>query len=552
MNTKTRQKNSGKKGALALAFTGLTLALLLTTHTLSARGVNSSGILHPGAGEQYVDGYIILDANTTNPSSNPTYFDARSSARPSFFQASKNVAYSVLTSLYDFTVVDGPLFIGFPLGAFQSSIGSGIDFGLNTNPSQNGNNPIIKLWTYNYGNGINPFSATLQKVNVAGAVRSSALSHQFTDPQRVCVNDEGIFTLECPGLPQSYQCSGTVPSNATLCSGDSQGLNRDTPIILVSSCTNDQKCEYICDTGYHIENGVCVEDISYHWQAGDWGQCSQATQAHCEGSWVTNVCHIFYECNGITSSDNEWYNLPQQVRNNGCSDNQYHNFDISTDSYSDCTASIRNYCYYFANSGGNITDSSGNPLSSNANDCFVSGTTSPGGSSYQVHYGESSYDDGVTNYCSASNPQSQSVCESQNSACHWVDAQDSVRTRNVWCENQNGNVVPDANCDANTRPDDVELCPNPTCFTGLWAENDSSHPNGGSVTYTDVDGNQQTMDHIWSGHKYHIYGSISSMNGAIQSTCGPDCNLYVEDACGVGEQCCGDGRCIPDNLNCQV
>ena len=220
-----------------------------------------NGILHPGAGEQYVHRRITLDGNV-NQGGVPIYFDARnSSARPSFFQASKNVTHSVLASLYDLTVVDGPLFIGLPLGAFQSSIENGTEFGLKTEGSNI--SPVVLLWTniFNTGGQFGTsFSATLQKVNVAGAVRSSALAHQSRDTQRVCVDEEGVFTLNC-GVSQSYHCVGTVPSHASLCSGDDQGLTQDTSITLVSSCTNTQKCEYTCKTGYHLENGVCVAEL---------------------------------------------------------------------------------------------------------------------------------------------------------------------------------------------------------------------------------------------------------------------------------------------------
>ena len=55
-------------------------------------------------------------------------------------------------------------------------------------------------------------------------------------------------------------CTGAIPSNATLCAGDDQGLTQDIAITLVSTCTSTQKCEYTCDAGYHEDNGSCVQD----------------------------------------------------------------------------------------------------------------------------------------------------------------------------------------------------------------------------------------------------------------------------------------------------
>ena len=422
-----RKGQKNRRGALALALTGLTLALLLTltTHAALYTGFptdNSSYLselkakLHPGAGEQYVNGRITLDPGIGALPNITTYFDARGvdgngNKRPSFFQASKNAAHSVLASLYDFMVVDGPLFIGLPLGAFQSSVGSGIDFGLNTNPSQNGNNPIIKLWTHNYGSGINPFSATLQKVNVAGAVRSSALSHQYTDPQRVCVDAEGRFTLDCPSGPtQTYSCTGNTPTNASLCAGDDQGLSQDTQITLVSSCTNTQKCEYTCNTGYHIENGFCVQDASYEWQTGDWGACTGGSVARCEGTWTT-------QGSGACTSP-----AGQTIEHCEGTDNSSNANGLDYD------------CEYCSDQG-------------TEQDCAEFDS-------------RCEWNDGVeTHSCSASNPQSQSACESQNSACTWVEAQDAVKTRSVYCvESGTNNVVPDSNCDSTQRPDDTQSC----------------------------------------------------------------------------------------------
>lgn len=461
-----RKGQKNRRGALALALTGLTLALLLTTNTSHAfrpstpiyTGFptdNSSYLselkakLHPGAGEQYVNGRITLDPGIGALPNITTYFDARAvdtngKKRPSFFQASKNAAHSVLASLYDFMVVDGPLFIGLPLGAFQSSVGSGTEFGLNPNSND------AYLWTHDFGSrNIGSFQATLQKVNVAGAVRSSALSHQYSDPQRVCVDAEGRFTLDCPsGATQTYSCTGTAPANASLCAGDDQGLSQDTQITLVSTCTNTQKCEYTCNTGYHEHNGVCEEDATYDWEAGDWGPCQGGSAARCEGSWTTQGNG---SCVGTGKAIYE---------------------------ESDESASGQSYDEEVC------ADKSTQQACSDFNAYLTGSCDTPQGYESASCRGTCSWNSNIeTHSCSASNPQSRSACESQNSACTWVEAQNAIRTRPVYCvESGTNNVVNDSYCDASDRPEDTDTT---TCIYVVYdsdTTNDSCTDRGSKRT----------------------------------------------------------------------
>ncbi len=53
-------------------------------------------------------------------------------------------------------------------------------------------------------------------------------------------------------------CQGATPSNSTLCAGDDTGLFADANRIVVDACTDAVKCEYTCDAGYIRQNGVCV------------------------------------------------------------------------------------------------------------------------------------------------------------------------------------------------------------------------------------------------------------------------------------------------------
>ncbi len=57
--------------------------------------------------------------------------------------------------------------------------------------------------------------------------------------------------------PKTFSCIGSIPANAKLCTGDDSGLTLSTDNKLVSSCTNEIKCEYTCNTDYALQNGVC-------------------------------------------------------------------------------------------------------------------------------------------------------------------------------------------------------------------------------------------------------------------------------------------------------
>lgn len=51
-------------------------------------------------------------------------------------------------------------------------------------------------------------------------------------------------------------CTGTIPENASLITGDDQGLTADVPIRLVETNTN-AKYEYRCNTGFHKNGDRC-------------------------------------------------------------------------------------------------------------------------------------------------------------------------------------------------------------------------------------------------------------------------------------------------------
>jgi len=56
-----------------------------------------------------------------------------------------------------------------------------------------------------------------------------------------------------------FLCKGNISSHAQLCKDDNRGLLVDTNASLVSFCTSTNKCEYICINGYAKEGNSCVK-----------------------------------------------------------------------------------------------------------------------------------------------------------------------------------------------------------------------------------------------------------------------------------------------------
>jgi hypothetical protein len=81
-------------------------------------------------------------------------------------------------------------------------------------------------------------------------------------------------------------CTGTTPSNANLCSGDSSGLTSNVVKSLVSSCTASKKCEYTCKSGYKKVGSSCVACT-----------CGN-TEAYCDGAKYSDSCGVANACEG--------------------------------------------------------------------------------------------------------------------------------------------------------------------------------------------------------------------------------------------------------------
>jgi len=55
------------------------------------------------------------------------------------------------------------------------------------------------------------------------------------------------------------KCSGAVPKNSVICSGDNSGLTESTENIFVEECTTERKCEYVCEKGYQKIGSECIK-----------------------------------------------------------------------------------------------------------------------------------------------------------------------------------------------------------------------------------------------------------------------------------------------------
>jgi hypothetical protein len=55
-----------------------------------------------------------------------------------------------------------------------------------------------------------------------------------------------------------YNCTGTIIENSEICQGDGENLTSNKERILVDVCTSQNKCEYVCKSGYVKKNNSCI------------------------------------------------------------------------------------------------------------------------------------------------------------------------------------------------------------------------------------------------------------------------------------------------------
>jgi hypothetical protein len=88
-------------------------------------------------------------------------------------------------------------------------------------------------------------------------------------------------------------CTGEDPENALFCVDDDADLDADTAKTLVAACTDDVLCEYECNDGFLLEDGICVEDAEV--QANE---CTADSLASCTTQNLCTTAELFWFDNG--------------------------------------------------------------------------------------------------------------------------------------------------------------------------------------------------------------------------------------------------------------
>lgn len=82
---------------------------------------------------------------------------------------------------------------------------------------------------------------------LGGAQCSGSNSRQIECNTQACISE--------PSTP--LVCTGSIPTNATLCSGDGADLTLRSSNKIVSLCTAATKCEYTCNPDFMLSGGTC-------------------------------------------------------------------------------------------------------------------------------------------------------------------------------------------------------------------------------------------------------------------------------------------------------
>ena len=125
-------------------------------------------------------------------------------------------------------------------------------------------------------------------------------------------------------------------------------------------------------------------------------------------------------------------------------------------------------------------------------------------------------------------------CQCPVSDIFYVDSDSFATASGIWIDFDQTTLAPDGYY----MSDDVYRqlllgvlldpvpCPGCTpqikCFEGVWEEGDPAHPDGGSVTYVNTDGDTITQDMIWLGDTVTIeLIEVISYTGVIEVECAP-------------------------------
>jgi len=76
----------------------------------------------------------------------------------------------------------------------------------------------------------------------------------------VCVNGFELKDNKCMLPSLKYSCVGSVFENAILCPQSNQDLTQDSNFILSDACTVEKNCEYICNSGYLNDGQNCIKE----------------------------------------------------------------------------------------------------------------------------------------------------------------------------------------------------------------------------------------------------------------------------------------------------
>lgn len=99
-----------------------------------------------------------------------------------------------------------------------------------------------------------------KSLNTCSSGNLNDTADSSTDYLWECVGTDGGSTESCSeAKPVFYSCTKEDPKYAELCKNDDKDLKSDTNKIVVSSCTESVKCEYVCDKEYALnkDKGIC-------------------------------------------------------------------------------------------------------------------------------------------------------------------------------------------------------------------------------------------------------------------------------------------------------
>ena len=149
--------------------------------------------------------------------------------------------------------------------------------------------------------GTNPTNATLctgdnQSLIANAANQMVGTCSSGTKCEYTCNSGYGLVNGACV----AFACTGNIPANATLCTGDNQSLTANAANQIVSTCNSGTKCEYTCNSNYALVNGACVARV-----------CTANTEKRCSTSGVPQTCN---------STGTAWINATACVSGTQCTD----------------------------------------------------------------------------------------------------------------------------------------------------------------------------------------------------------------------------------------